>query len=149
VTRSQAQASLAPLFHRTVEMEVRQSEFAHVSPNTRQQFLRMTLNVMPGSGGNNLARIFLEAPVLAMGAMAWLVLIIACANVANLMIARSVAREKEIVIRMAIGASHARIVRRLMIESLILALAGGLIGLLVSPLTMRLLAQTIPEWTRH
>ena len=145
VTMERAKASLAPIFHRILEMEVRQAEFARTTEYTRRQFLKMTLDVMPGGGGNNIPRVFLEAPVLAMGAMVWLVLLIACANVANLMIARSTSRQKEIAVRLAIGASRTRIVRHLMIESLILALAGGILGFVISPSTMHLLVRVMPR----
>ncbi len=145
VTLRRAKVSLAPTFHNVLEMEVRQAEFAHASVYARQQFLKMTLDVSPGGGGNNIPRMFLEAPVLAMGAMVWLVLLIACANVANLIIARSAARRKEIALRLALGASRARIVRHLMLESLILALAGGLAGFFISPWTMRLLVHLMPD----
>jgi hypothetical protein len=67
VTLRRAKVSLAPTFHNVLEMEVRQAEFAHASVYARQQFLKMTLDVSPGGGGNNIPRMFLEAPVLAMG----------------------------------------------------------------------------------
>jgi predicted permease len=145
VSLRQAQASLAPIFHDILEMEVRQPEFSRASPETRHQYLRKTLDVMPGGGGDNIPRLFLEAPILAMGAMVWLVLLIACANVANLIVARASARQKEIAVRMSIGAGRWRIVRQLLTESAILALAGGLLGFLISPLSMRLLAHVMPD----
>ena len=145
VSARQAQASLAPVFHNILEMEVRQPEFSRASAETRQEYLRKTLGLAAGGGGDNIPRIFLEAPVLALGAMVWLVLLIACANVANLIVARASARQKEIAVRMSIGAGRWRVVGQLLAESAILALAGGLLGFLISPLTMRLFAQVMPN----
>ncbi|MFY9725435.1 MAG: ABC transporter permease, partial [Bryobacteraceae bacterium] len=145
VDMREAKASLAPLYHRTLEMEVQQKEFAHTTPYTRQQFLKGTLDAAPGGRGQDVVRQFLEAPLWAMMAMVALVLLIACANVANLMIARASARQKEIAVRLALGAGRARIVRQLLVEGLVLALAGGLVGLAVSPWAMRLLIGIMPE----
>ncbi|HEY1340321.1 MAG TPA: ABC transporter permease [Bryobacteraceae bacterium] len=145
VSQAQAKASLQPIFHSVLEMEVRQPEFARTTAYTREQFLKMTLDVMPGGGGQNIPRVFLEGPVLAMVGMVWLVLLIACANVANLVIARSAARQKEIAVRLAVGAGRGRIVRQLLLESGILAVAGGLLGLAISPFTMRLLVHVMPD----
>ncbi|MGB9457990.1 MAG: ABC transporter permease [Bryobacteraceae bacterium] len=141
----EAKASLAPLYHRTLEMEVQQKEFAHTTPYTRQQFLKGTLDVTSGGRGQDVVRQFLEAPLWAMMAMVALVLLIACANVANLMIARASARQKEIAVRLALGAGRSRIVRQLLVEGLLLASAGGLVGLAISPWAMRLLIGIMPE----
>ena len=145
VSQQQAQASLAPIFRNILEMEVREPEFSHASAETRQEYLRKTLELAPGGGGDNVPRIFLEAPILAMGAMVWLVLLIACANVANLIVARASARQKEIAVRLSIGAGRWRIVRQMLTESAVLALGGGVLGFLISPLSMRLFAHVMPD----
>jgi predicted permease len=145
ITATQARASLQPIFHRILEREVRETAFAKASPYARQQFLKMTLDVLPGGGGQNIPRIFLEGPVWVMTAMVWLVLLIACANVANLIIARSASRQKEIALRLSLGASRARLLRHLMLESCLLAFAGGMIGFLISPACMKFLTHIMPD----
>ena len=120
-------------------------EFAAASALFKERFRAKSIAVEPAGRGLSGLRGGFSTPIAVLMGMVGLVLLIACANVANLLIARAAARQKEMGVRLALGASRARIMRQTLFESLLLSLAGGMVGLVLSIWLGELLVGLLPS----
>jgi predicted permease len=108
-------------------------------PGVIEGLPRQSISVVPAGGGVGIMREQYDRSLRTLLGVCALVLLIACANVANLLLARAVARRGQTAVRMALGASRTRIVAQALVESVLLAIGGGVVGLLVAMGTARLL----------
>ena len=112
--------------------------------SVRKRFLAKTLLLLPGHKGRSELRTQFSTPLVVLMGMVGLVLLIACANVANLLLARAAGQQKEVAIRLALGAGRWRVVRTRLTESFVLALSGAVVGILFAWWTTSVLIDTLP-----
>jgi predicted permease len=147
VTPAQAQAGLQPWFKAMLEEDTRVAEFPKITAENRRRFLASTLELTAAPQGHSILRRSLSQPLWVLFGGTVVLLGLACMNVAGLFLARGSARDREITTRLALGASRGRIGRQLLADSFLIALTGGLLGLLSAPAVMQGLIAFLPRDT--
>jgi predicted permease len=140
----EARAGLQPWFKAMLDADTRREGWPRVTDDDRRQFLASTLDVLPASHGRSDLRDRMERPLVVLLSATALVLLLACLNVANLALARALQSKKEIALRTALGAARGRILREQLVQSAVVALAGGAVGILLAPYVTEVLIRFIP-----
>jgi predicted permease len=130
--------------YRAILNEVEAPLQSGMSEQTMARFRAKRVVLEPGARGQSDVEREAKAPILILLAVTGVVLLIACANVANLLLARSAGRAGEIAVRLSVGAGRRQLVSQLLVEACVLALLGGAAGLLVARWTLALIASLLP-----
>src|SRR5580700_222734 len=131
VSVAQAQASLDILYHQVLAAEL-QELGASVNAHDKERALASRIQLVPGNQGFAHLRGEMERPLLLMFCVTGIVLLVACANLANLLLARNAKRKQEISVRLAFGAGRGRLIRQWLTETVLLSLLGGCAGIVVA-----------------
>ncbi len=143
VSIAQAKSALNGIY-RPILNEVEAPLQEGMSAKTMAKFKTKEIGVLPGYRGQSQVHHEAKTPLAMLFGVTGVVLLIACANIANLLLARGAARSKEMGVRLALGAGRRHLVGQLLTESVILALMGGIASLAVAALTLKLLAGMMP-----
>jgi len=133
------------MYHQVREYEMTLPVASKWSDYQRTEFMKGTILIdKAATGFSSLRNDFSNALMVLMG-MVGLVLLIACANVANLLIARALSRQKEVSVRLSLGASRAQLIRQLLTESMLLSFGGGIVGVMLAFAMTRGLLALVPS----
>jgi predicted permease len=147
VSLAEARTGLQPWFKAMLDEDTRRTDFSRFSAEQRRQFLASTLDLTAAPEGHSVLRRDLSQPLWVLFVATAVLLALACLNVAGLILARGSARHREISTRLALGASRGRIGRQLLTDSVLLAFAGGLLGVVMAPIAVRALIAFLPHDT--
>ncbi len=144
ISIEQARASLNTQYSATIN-SVEAPLQKNMSPQTMAKFKAKAVGLVPGARGQSTADAEARTPLTFLLGVTALVLLIACANIANLLLARSAARAGEMAIRLSIGAGRWQLITQLLTESCLLACFGGIASIYVARVTLDLIASLLPS----
>lgn len=147
VSLAQAQTGLQPWFKAMLDEDARRTNISRASAENRRRFLASTLALTPAPQGHSVMRESFSRPLWVLFVATVVLLALACLNVAGLFLARGSARHREVSTRLALGASRGRIGRQLLADSILLAFAGGLLGVGMAPVALQALIAFLPRNT--
>lgn len=145
LTRDAAKTALEPWFQAMLANEPSTPDFPNVSADQRREFFSTTFDLQPVPTGLSGSRNAFQRPLWMIMAGSVMLMLLASLNVAGLLLARGAARAREFTTRMAIGASRGRIAGQLLVESVLIAVAGGALGLLAAPIVSRVVLFFLPQ----
>jgi predicted permease len=145
MTADRAKVGLQPWFKSMLDADTRLEGFPAVTPEQRRSYLASTIDVLPAARGVSNVRGALERPLWVLMVGTSLLLLLACLNVASLLLARGAARSRELTTRMALGASRARIAGQVLVESMLITLGGGGLALVAAPVVSQLLLSFLSQ----
>ena len=146
-TVESAQAPMQGLFTQIRQFEMTLPAAKEWSAYAREHFMKGQIKLQDASGGFSGIRNDFSTGLMVLMCMVGLVLLIACANVANLLIARAFMRQKELAVRLSLGASRGRLIRQMLVESCVLAVLGAAVGLVLAVGLTRALLALMPVGT--